>query len=233
MTTPFAVFDVDLTLTKRPTWSSFLLYANEGRPVTRARIAGSVLKHAVRYKLRLGGTRQEVREAALRHGIAGRPREEIEPLANAFTDELMRSGLRRHAVAVLDAHRAAGHELVVASAGVNLIIDRLCDRLGIEHRIHTELLWEEEVLAARFAGVSMYAEEKVRRVEAMLAERGGRLAAFYSDHKTDLPLIAGAKRGVAVNPSPTLKREAAARGLPIEDWDAEGVPGSVTAAAGL
>ena len=220
------MFDADLTLTRRPTWSSFLLFANEGRPMSRARIAGGVLKHAARYKLGLGGTRQDVREAALRHGIAGRLRAEVDPLADAFTDRLVERGLRRHARAVVEAHRAAGHTLMIASAGVDLLIDRLAERLGIEHRLHTPLLWEEERLAERLGGASVYAGEKVARVEAYLAERGGRLVAFYSDHKTDLPLIASAARGVAVNPTPTLRREARARGLPIEDWDADQPPAS-------
>ena len=229
----FAVFDADLTLTRRPTWSSFLLYANEGRPMSRARMAGGVLKHAARYKLGLGGTRQDVREAALRHGVAGRLRAEVDPLADAFTDELMAKGLRRHARAVVEAHRAAGHTLMIASAGVDLLIDRLADRLGIEHRLHTPLLWEEERLAERLGGASVYAGEKVARVRDYLEGQGGRLVAFYSDHKTDLPLIAAAERGVAVNPSPTLRREARAANLPIENWDAEGPPASVAAAATL
>ena len=198
--------------------------------MSRARMAGGVLKHAARYKLGLGGTRQDVREAALRHGIAGRSRAEVDPLADAFTDRLMETGLRAHARAVVEAHREAGHTLMIASAGVDLLIDRLAERLGIEHRLHTPLLWEEERLAERLGGESVYAGEKASRVEDYLAARDGRLVAFYSDHKTDLPLIEAAARGVAVNPTPTLRREARARGLPIEDWDAGQPPASASAA---
>ena len=201
--------------------------------MSRLRMAGGVLKHAGRYKLGLGGTRQDVREAALRHGIAGRLRAEVDPLADAFTDALMARGLRRHARAVVEAHQAAGHTVMIASAGVDLLIDRLAERLGIEHRLHTPLLWEGDRLADRLGGASVYAGEKVARVRDYLEGQGGALVAFYSDHKTDLPLIEEAARGVAVNPSPTLRREARARGLPVEDWDADQPPASVAAAASL
>jgi phosphoserine phosphatase len=41
---------------------------------------------------------------------------------------------------------------------------------------------------------------------------------FYSDHASDAPVFEWADEPVAVNPHDRLKRLAAERGWPVEDW---------------
>lgn len=227
---PWAIFDIDKTITSRPTWSHFLAVANEGRPLAKLRLAAAMTKAGAAYGFRFGD-RTGVKEAALRAGLAGRRDDELRPMAAAFVDGLMRDGLRPRAREVVEIHRAAGHRLAVASAAVDLIVDPLCDALGIETRLCTPLLWEDGVLQDRFAGPNCYAEEKERQVRALLAERGGVLRAFYSDHESDAGLLRLAQTGVAVNPSPALKALAQTEGVAAEDWDADLLDPQVVRAA--
>ena len=214
----WAIFDVDLTLTTYPTWSAFLRFANEGQPMTQARTVLATAREAVLYK---AGRRQrtDVKVAALQASLTGRPREELEAQARAFTERLLESGLRRQARAQVQRHLDAGDEVAVATAAVDLLIDPLCDALGIETRLCTEMAWEDGRLAGHFATPNCYAEEKERRVRDLVSGSDGTLKGFYSDHVSDLGLLRMAARGVAVNPSLKLRAAAKAHGLVIEDWD--------------
>ncbi|MBB4659297.1 HAD family hydrolase [Parvularcula dongshanensis] len=214
-----AIFDIDLTLTRKPTWRQFLLFANEGKPGFAARLGAAMAPAALAYGLRQG-TRMQVKEAALRTGLAGRTEAELRPLAERFVDRLVTEGLRKKAQGVIASHKADGHGVAVATAAVDLIVDPLCDRLGIETRLCTPMAWKDGVLQDHFSGPNCYAEEKERQVRALLEKRGEDLAAFYSDHVSDLGLLKLARRGVAVNPSPALAGVVAAEGLEMEDWDA-------------
>ena len=222
----FAVFDLDLTITRYPTWRNYIRYANRGRPLTVARAVAVTGLAALRHKAGRE-ERTEVKVAALRAGLAGRSREELEPLAEGFADHVMTDGLRPRALSVIEGHRARGDALVLASAAVDLVAEPLCERLGIPTCISTPMAWDGDVLADRFGGPNCYDAEKARRVRAFLAERGGTMVAMYSDHVTDLDLLREAERGVAVNPSPRLKAAAAEHGLEVQDWDAlEGAGGT-------
>lgn len=214
----YAVFDLDLTITRYPTWRNYIRYVNAGRPVTMANAVLQTGFAALRFKAGRQ-ERTEVKEAALRAGLAGRSRAELEPAAQGFADKVMTDGLRVRALPVIEEHRARGDVVILASAAVDLVAEPLCERLGIDICISTPMKWDGDTLAREFGGPNCYDEEKARRVRAFIAERGGTMAAMYSDHVTDLALLREAERGVAVNPSPRLKAAAAEYGLPIEDWD--------------
>ncbi len=216
--TKLAVFDVDKTITLFPTWRQFLLLATDKRRHRRMRLAGAMGIAGIAYATGRG-TRTGVKEAALRSVLAGRRREELEALAERFVNDLLESGLRPNARRVIEQHKAAGEEVVVATAAVDLIIDPLCEALGIETKLCTPMAWEDGVLQDRFAGPNCYAEEKERQVRDLVEERDGELVAFYSDHISDLGLLKLARRGVAVNPSPALLAAAEANGVDVEDWN--------------
>ena len=219
----FAVFDLDLTITRYPTWRNYIRYVNRRRPLT---VADAVVRTGIA-ALRFKAGRQErteVKEAALRAGLAGRRRDELEAAAEGFADEVMARGLRLRARSVIEGHEARGDEVILASAAVDLVAEPICRRLGIETCISTPMAWEGgeggEVLADHFGGPNCYDAEKARRVRAHVAAADGTMVAMYSDHVTDLALLREAERGVAVNPSPRLRVAAAEHGLEVQDWDA-------------
>ena len=220
----FAVFDLDLTITRYPTWRNYIRWANRGCPATVAKTVAVTGLAALRHQAGRQ-ERTEVKVAALRAGLAGRPRAELGALAESFADHVMADGLRPRALSVIEGHKAAGEGIVLASAAVDLVAEPLCERLGIPTCISTPMAWDDDRLADRFGGPNCYDAEKARRVRTFIAERGGTLAAMYSDHVTDLDLMLEADRGVAVNPSPRLKAAAAEHGLEVQDWD-EPAPGA-------
>ncbi len=213
-----AIFDLDKTITRKGTWSRFVRSA-----VSPARFrAGlpAVAVTAAAYKLGLA-SRGAVKEKAIAIFLEGRSRDELTSLAETFVAKDIANGLRRKAREVIDAHKAAGDRLVIASAAVDLIVEPMARALGFGDTICTRLRWDaNDRLLAELDGENCYGEEKLALVKARF--EGTELArpvTFYSDHVTDLPCLTWADRGIAVNPNPPLRARAPSLGIEIADWD--------------
>jgi HAD superfamily hydrolase (TIGR01490 family) len=134
--------------------------------------------------------------------------------------------LRPGALQRIDAHRQAGHRLVLATAGLDIYVEPLARRLGFARALCTRVAWTETGrLSGDLDGGNLRGEQKLTAVRLALAVDGEErptAAPFviaYSDHHSDLPLLRWAGRGVAVNPTTRLASAAAAAGLAIENWD--------------
>ena len=124
----------------------------------------------------------------------------------------------------MNSHRDAGARIVLATASLDVYVPQIAARLGIDPRdlICTRTHWTDtDLLTGALRGDNCFGEMKVEAVREWLADNGlTAVAAAYSDHHSDLPLLALAGSPVAVNPTPALRRLAQARGIPVEDWGA-------------
>ncbi|OSM04956.1 HAD family hydrolase [Magnetofaba australis] len=120
--------------------------------------------------------------------------------------------------ALLEKHRQMGHTLVIITATNRFVTAPIAEAFGVEHLLATEV---EEGLDGQYTGRSTdtpcFKEGKVTRLKAWMAEHGHDLedSWFYSDSHNDLPLLNLAAHPHAVDPDPTLRDEAEARGWPI------------------
>lgn len=157
----------------------------------------------------------EVAAAALQ----GVPEAEIADRVQAFFDRDIRHRLRPGGQRALQHHRESGDLLVLATSGTQFAAAAAIGAYGLESYVCTEL----EVVDGRFTGLikeHAVGDGKLRRVEAWAAENGHDLASatFYSDSMTDVTLLERVAHPVVVNPDRRLRRHAALRGWPIEDW---------------
>ena len=215
-----ALFDLDKTITRHGTWSRFVRYATGGGLDFWGKLPLAGLQ-AVKYKAGLAN-RASVKVRSIELYLEGRTRTELDALARRFVEQDIAQGLRKQARTVIEAHRAAGDQLIIASAAVDLIVAPMAEALGFDGYICTNLQWDaNDRLLAPLDGENCYGEEKLRRVEAYFdGERPTGPISFYSDHVTDLPCLVWADKGVAVNPNPPLRRQAPANEVEIVDWDA-------------
>ncbi len=220
--TRISVFDVDRTLTRRPTYSLFLLGAAWRTAPWRLAWVPVIALAAIPYALKL---LQRRRMKEMMHALLlGRrvPREQAERLARAFSDRLAAAGLYPQAMALIAAERAAGRRVMLATAAPAFYIEPLAAGLGIVDIVATESVWEGERLTPRIGGDNCYGACKRDRIEAHLRavgiERSAADIRFYSDHPSDLPSFEWSDEPVAVNPSPRLRDLARRRGWPILDW---------------
>jgi HAD superfamily hydrolase (TIGR01490 family) len=119
--------------------------------------------------------------------------------------------------ATVEAHRRAGHVLVLLTSATRYLAGPLAADLGIEHMLVTQLVVHD----GRFTGEAVrpvcYGDGKTYWAERFAATQEIDLARsyFYTDSITDLPVLERVGEPRIVNPDPRLGRLAARRGWPI------------------
>ncbi len=160
-------------------------------------------------------------------------------LAGLTRDELLEEGQRifeKHLItdiypesrALVEAHQARGHTVVIVSSATHFQIDALAEELGIEHVLCTELEFDEE---GRFTGrvqrpaVWQEGKAEVARDFAQSHDIDLDASYFYSDSHDDLPLLDLVGKPRLVNPDEALARVGARRGWPTYQFRSRGRPG--------
>jgi len=214
-----AIFDLDRTITRSPTWTPFLFYVHGLSPIFLYRFLLLALR-MIAYKLNIVS-----RDAVKKYGIqtlAKIDNETLKHKADAFVVSRIADGLRPGAVQAIAFHRQRGDRLILATAAVDLVANSLGKALGFDEVIATRLSWNtsEHVQVPALDGANCYGLEKLRRVEEHRARRPFDGPVFtYSDHVSDLELLQQADHGIAVNPSLRLRRAAPNCGIKIVDFD--------------
>ncbi|HET9510858.1 MAG TPA: HAD-IB family hydrolase [Sphingomonas sp.] len=218
-----AIYDMDKTITRVATWTPFLRHALKERgraalwmlPIAGIAVTG--------YALRLYG-RDRLKEMTHRL-VLGRavPMTQLADTARAFAKATVATGLLDGARARIEADRAEGRMLVLATASYRFYAQEIAALLGFDAVIATNCVQESggDVLA-RIDGENCYGAAKLRAIEAWAAEQGiarGDVAVrFYSDHVSDAPVFDWADEPFPVNAHPPLKALARKRGWPVLDW---------------
>ncbi|WP_423605706.1 HAD family hydrolase [Sphingomonas sp. MS122] len=218
-----AIYDMDKTITRKATWTPFLVHAALARAPWRLALLPVAGIASVAY-LAKAIDRAQLKQATHRL-MLGRaiPPGDLDAVAEAFADGVAASNLFADARARVEADRAAGWEPVLATASHGYYARAIAARLGIVQVIATEARRDAEgnVLAG-IEGENCYGPAKLRLIEAWLAReglaRGDVRVRFYSDHVSDAPVLEWADEAFAVNAHGPLRRLAAARGWTVLDW---------------
>jgi HAD superfamily hydrolase (TIGR01490 family) len=219
-----AIYDLDRTVTRRPTYTPFLLHCATGRQQWRLAFAPIVLLAMLAYGLGLfhrGRLKEISQRLLLGHRVHAR---ELKPLVESFAGWVVAEIVRPGARTAIARDKAEGRRLVLATASYRLYAEAIAERLGFDDVIGTgSVIGLDDRVHARIAGENCYGPAKLRMI-ADWVERSGLKGAhghvrFYSDHVSDRPAFEWADEPVAVNPHGKLRRLAEERGWAVEDWD--------------
>jgi HAD superfamily hydrolase (TIGR01490 family) len=218
-----AVYDMDRTVTKRPTYGPFLLHCAVRRAPWRLLLLPLVLLSVLAYTLRLI---DRARLKEINHHLLLGHRvhlNALKPLVDGFADKQVATNIRRGALKAIARDKAEGRRLVLATASYRLYADAIAERLGFDDVIGTgSVVGLDERVHAKIGGENAYGEAKMRMIADWIDRSGlkgvhGHVR-FYSDHVSDRPAFEWADEPVAVNPHGRLRRLAEARGWAVEDW---------------
>jgi len=224
MTQLLAIYDMDKTITHAPTWTPFLIHsARSGAPWRLALVPVAAFA-AMGYVARLmsrGRLKQVMQRMML--GKSMSPEQERRA-ATAFADRVTKDGVFAAALRQIEADRAAGYRLVMATASYRFYVEAIAERLGFDAVIGTESLRDAKGhLLAGIDGENCYGPAKLAMIEAWMAREGIARAdahvRFYSDHVSDAPTFAWADEPFAVNAHGPLRLLAKAKGWPMPDWE--------------
>ncbi|MES2119597.1 MAG: HAD-IB family hydrolase [Pseudomonadota bacterium] len=217
-----AVYDMDKTVTRGPTYGAFLLHCAVRRTPWRLLLLPLVMVSLVPYALRLID-RAKLKEIS-HHLLLGRvhPRD-LKPLVESFADKQVATNIRPGARLAIARDKAQERRLVLATASYRLYAEAIAQRLGFDDVIGTgSIIGLDERVHATIAGENCYGPAKLRMIADWVEKSGlkgkhGHVR-FYSDHVSDQPAFEWADEPVAVNPHGKLHRLATERGWAVEDW---------------
>lgn len=218
-----AIYDMDRTVTRMPTYTPFLLHCAVHRAPWRLIFLPVVILSMLAYAL---GLIDRARLKEINHhlllGSRIHPRD-LKPLVERFADRQVASNIRPGALRAIARDKAQGRRLVLATASYRLYADAIARRLEFDDVIGTgSHVGLDDRVHAKIAGENCYGPAKLRMISHWVEKSGLKGAhghvRFYSDHVSDRPAFEWSDEPVAVNPHAKLRRLAERRGWKIEDW---------------
>lgn len=218
-----AIYDMDKTITRVPTYAGFLRHAAMKLAPWRLALLPLVGASALGYGMKLID-RQRLKELSHRFLLGPHTRKsELATVAASFAEHTIMTNVHPGALESIARDRAAGRRLVMATASYRLYVEAIAEQLGFDDVVATNSLTGlDERVAARVDGENCYGPAKLRMITAWMEREGiARKEAhirFYSDHASDAPVLEWSDEPFAVNAHDRLRRLAKRSGWTIVDW---------------
>ena len=214
-----AFFDLDKTILAT---SSALAFA---RPFYRGGLIGrsDVIRSAyAQFIFLASGADHDQMETMRRYMsdlVTGWDVAKVREIVAETIDVIIDPAVYDEAVALMEAHRAEGRDIVIISSSGTEVVEPIGERLGADVAIGTQLVVED----GRYTGEILYyayGEGKARAMRELADERGYDLTRSYAytDSVTDLPMLDAVGHPTAVNPDADLRRIASERNWPVVDF---------------
>lgn len=219
-----AIYDMDRTVTRGPTYTPFLLHCALRRAPWRMLFLPVILLSMLAYGVRLID-RARLKEVNHRLLLGARIHPSaLEPLVESFADKQIDTNIRPGARRAIARDKEEGRRLVLATASYRLYADAIAKRLGFDDVIGTgSVIGLDDRVHAKIAGENCYGPAKLRMISAWIeksaVERERGHVRFYSDHVSDRPVFEWSDEPVAVNPHGKLRRLAKQLGWKVENWN--------------
>jgi HAD superfamily phosphoserine phosphatase-like hydrolase len=222
MKTALAIYDMDRTVTRQPTYGAFVFYASWKLAPWRILLSPLMLFTSLLYLVRLVD-RGRLKEWNFELMIGRPTATRLAPVIESFADWQVRSNILPGAHTRIAEDKAAGRRLVLATASYRLYSAAIAARLGFDDVIATDMVTHPEGrIVARIDGRNCYGLGKLDMIEAWLQQEGLERDAlhvrFYSDHVSDAPVHRWSDEAFAANPHDRLKRLARTEGWEVLDW---------------
>lgn len=222
MKATLAIYDMDRTVTRGPTFGPFLWHAMWRLAPWRVLLAPLSLLATLGYALKLVD-RGRLKEINYRLLVGPAAPEKLEPVVQSFAARQLETNILPGARARIAEDKAAGRRLVLATASYRLYAAAIARRLGFDDVIATDTRVDEKGRTiATIDGRNCYGLGKLDMIEGWLQKQGLEREAvhirFYSDHVSDAPVHHWSDEAFATNAHARLVRVARDEGWDVLDW---------------
>lgn len=214
---PASYFDVDGTLVKTNLLHPTLFYmVNQATPLrSLGKLARGMLSAPamIMAEMRDRRTFNEMLYA-LYEGIS---EDRLVVLADEAFEKILKTALYPKARDLVQRCRDEGHDVVLVSGALDLLMQRLADYLGATHVIANRLEIHERTCTGKLLRPVVAGPEKAKLIRDHARLRGHDLddCFAYSDSYSDVPMLSVVGQPTALNPEPALERLAHAYHWPI------------------
>ena len=207
---------MDGTITWRDTLLPFLLGFVRRRPDRALKLWRLPIALARYWQQRDRGA---LKSSVIRMLMRGERRTVLDAWAQDFVAQLKpKHQFRPLALAVLEAHRAAGDHLVLLSASPDLYVPLIGELLGFERTLCTEVEWQGERLDGRLKTPNRRGEEKLHCLAWLRKQYPGSAVIAYGNSASDLDHLRQADRALLVNADSAARRLAAKWNVAVSYW---------------
>ncbi len=215
-----AFFDMDGTLL-----SGFTAYVFAQDRIRSADLSDlGILREALAFRLRTGTFESLLRASG--RTLAGRNAADVERNAQDLFDSHIAALVYPESRALVEAHRAAGHRIVLISAATSIQVGAVADAIGFDTVICNRLVAEDGVLTGDLEEPLIHGDTKAAAARNLAEELGIDLdhSFAYADGVEDVPLLAEVGYPRPLNPDRGLSDEAGRRGWDTLSFDSRGRP---------
>jgi HAD superfamily phosphoserine phosphatase-like hydrolase len=215
-----AIYDLDRTLLRKPTFTPFLMFAARKLAPWRLLWLPIWIAAMIGYRMGLYG-RKPLKQFGIRLFVGA----EIAPhVARDFAAHIVPKTIQPGAAAAMERDRADGRMLVIATAAPDFYASEIARITGFDAVIATRHMITGGGRASYLIdGENCYGEEKLRRIASWLENLPmDRLQCdirFYTDHQSDAPVLNWADCGIFVGASDWHQQTAAAKGWQYADFN--------------
>lgn len=142
---------------------------------------------------------------------------DLQSLHQQFMSEVIDPMKLDKAKDLINHHRQAGDRLLVITSTNRFIVEPICQSLGINEIIATDLEIIDNKYSGKVIGTPTFQEGKVERFNQWLIEQkeSSDGSYFYSDSINDMPMLLEVAYPIAVDPDSELRKEAESRNWEI------------------
>jgi len=156
--------------------------------------------------------------------MAGMDENELIELGEKVNAERLAPQVFPEIRAIIKAHRAKGHTLVVVTSASRYQVEPVARDLGIQHVICTEMEVKAGKLTGLLIGDPCYGPAKVKAARKFARDHRivMKKSYFYSNGSEDVPLLEAVGHPVAITPDSKLRKIAERRGWTVHELDSRG-----------
>lgn len=198
-----ALFDLDGTITQRDTYKEMLVFALIKRPWRGVLIFLSVYD----FLLHKAGKRTNtyVKQRLLQRLFGGVSRDKLTTMAQSYAHFLLKYGVKKQALSALQQHADNGTRIVLVSASFDFYVHEIAKLLPIDEVICTKAEFKNNQITGFLDGENCHGKQKIVRINEAINLDEYHEVFSYSDHHSDVPLLALATTSYAVCPTAKLK----------------------------
>lgn len=158
---------------------------------------------------------------------AGRSEDDLAELGERLFVQAISGSLYPEAWRLVEAHRRAGHTVVLASSATRFQVEPAARAMGVEYILVSPVEMENGICTGRPGGPLLWRAGKAAAVRAFAAEHDIDLAESYaySNGDEDVPFLLTSGRARALNPGRDLEAAARHYGWPVARFSSRGRPG--------
>src|SRR5215510_10907407 len=158
---------------------------------------------------------------------AGRTEDELSELGERLFVQAISGSLYPEGWRLVEAHRRAGHTVVLASSATRFQVEPAARAMGVEHILVSPVEIVNGISTGRPGGPLLWREGKAAAVRSFAGEHGIDLAESYaySNGDEDVPFLESVGRPRAINPGRGLEEAARRHGWPVTRFRSRGRPG--------